>query len=167
MTSTVTALILLGLLEQLVLFQQEGPLQTLKKKDSQTLEKVVHLRDIHHRHFSYRLGSSVVPQGCRGYLTPWCKIRRHQHQLELRVVHLVIQFFLVVLRYFHVFIHSDNIVLASYTIHHGGSLHLAQNLLRWAYPWLASLRTTHLLGMYKADLLRQDALANDWSHHFL
>lgn len=48
------------------------------------------------------------------------------------------------MRFCNMLHHSDNVVTVSYIYHQSSSIHLAQNLLRWAITGL----TTHLLQLY-------------------
>lgn len=96
----------------------------------------------------------------------------HINQPELRAVHLNLEFFLLVLRHHYMLVHSDHVATVSYINHLGStilssSFRLIWDHLRWAYPWLISLRVTNLLGLYHNSLLKQHALAHDWSHHLL
>uniref|UniRef100_UPI0037E7B013 uncharacterized protein n=1 Tax=Semicossyphus pulcher TaxID=241346 RepID=UPI0037E7B013 len=97
----------------------------------------------------------------------------HINVLELRAIHLALRNFLPYLRGRHVLIRSDNKSAVYHVNGQGGtrstqSLHVAQQLLVWAFPHLSSLRAMYLPGPQNvvADFLsRQKPPSGEWRLH--
>ncbi|XP_037611715.1 uncharacterized protein LOC119479819 [Sebastes umbrosus] len=102
---------------------------------------------------------------------PWDT--EHINVLELRAVHLALRAFLPFIRGRHVLVKSDSSAAVYHVNHQGGTkslrcLKVAQRLLPWAFPRLASLKAVYVPGVLNraADLLsRSGPLPGEWRLH--
>ena len=102
---------------------------------------------------------------------PWAS--EHINVLELKAVHLGLRALLPFVRGKHVLVRTDNTSTVYHINHQGGTrslrcLQVAQVLLWWAAPRLASLRAIYVPGVENtaADLLsRSGPLAGEWRLH--
>ncbi|XP_074466705.1 uncharacterized protein LOC141752572 [Sebastes fasciatus] len=102
---------------------------------------------------------------------PWDT--EHINVLELRAVHLALRAFLPFIRGRYVLVKSDSSAAVYHVNHQGGTkslrcLKVAQRLLPWAFPRLASLKAVYVPGVLNraADLLsRSGPLPGEWRLH--
>ncbi|XP_075340396.1 uncharacterized protein LOC142399558 [Odontesthes bonariensis] len=102
---------------------------------------------------------------------PWTS--EHINVLELKAIHLALQRFLPTLQHSHVLVRSDSTSAVYHVNHQGGTksqkcLQVAEELLTWAWPRLASLRAVHVPGVENgaADMLsRTGPLPGEWRLH--
>ncbi|XP_072319724.1 uncharacterized protein [Eucyclogobius newberryi] len=99
--------------------------------------------------------------------------RLHINVLEFLAVELALRHFLPHLRGRHVMVRSDNTSVVFHINHQGGTgsvtlFRIAQRVLTWATPRLASLSAVHIPGVWNvsADFLsRHRPLPGDWQLH--
>ena len=102
---------------------------------------------------------------------PWTS--EHINVLELKAIHLALQRFLPAIQRNHVLVRSDNTSAVYHVNHQGGTksrrcLQVAEELLTWAWPRLASVRAVHIPGVANsaADMLsRTGPLPGEWRLH--
>ena len=102
---------------------------------------------------------------------PWDK--EHVNVLELRAIHLGLKALLPFIQGKHVLVRMDNCSAVYHVNHQGGTrsrrcLKVAQELLFWAFPHLASLRAVYIPGRSNqaADLLSRSAPpSGEWRLH--
>ena len=102
---------------------------------------------------------------------PWTSV--HINVLELKAVHLALRALLPFIRGKHVLVRTDNTSAVYHINHQGGtkslhSLQVAQELLVWAAPRLASLGAIYVLGVANraADMLSRAAPhPGEWRLH--
>ncbi|XP_071400930.1 LOW QUALITY PROTEIN: uncharacterized protein [Centroberyx affinis] len=119
-----------------------------------------------------RLGSSLGGQNGERCLGISVGHRTH-HVLELRVVYLALRALLPFIHGSHVLVRTNNSSTVYHVNHQGGTkslrcLKVAQRLLFWAFPHLASLRAVYVPGVLNraADLLsRSGPLPGEWRLH--
>ncbi|XP_041934156.1 uncharacterized protein LOC121696989 [Alosa sapidissima] len=94
----------------------------------------------------------------------------HINVLELKAIHLALQRFLPGLRSQHVLVRSDSTSAVYHVNHQGGTrswrcLQVAEELLSWAWPRLASVRAVHVPSVENraADIIsRTGPLPGEW-----
>ncbi|XP_056465697.1 uncharacterized protein LOC130404808 [Gadus chalcogrammus] len=118
-----------------------------------------------------RVGMHLEGRSVRGiWQPPWTS--EHINVLKLKAIHLALQRILPAIQH-NVLVRSDKTSAVYHVNHQGGTksqrcLQVAEELLTWAWPRLASVRAVHIPGVANsaADMLsRTGPLPGEWRLH--